>query len=60
MRLGRSVYYSHDDGKITSKSGPVSTSTTVKEQPGTVRDDRRLSPIDISSGAPTTLRVPGH
>ena len=33
------------DGKITSKSGPVSTSTTVKEQPRTVRDGRRLSPM---------------
>ena len=33
------------DGKITSKSGPVSTSKTVKEQPRTVRDGRRLSPM---------------
>ena len=33
------------DGKITSKSGPVSTSTTVKEQLRTVRDGRRLSPM---------------
>ena len=33
------------DGKITSKSGLVSTSTTVKEQPRTVRDGRRLLPM---------------
>ena len=33
------------DGKITSKSGPVSTSTTVKEQPRTLSDGRRLSPL---------------
>ena len=31
------------DGKTTSESGPVSTSTAVREQPKTVRDGRRLS-----------------
>ena len=33
------------DGKTTSKIGPVSTSTAVREQPRTVRDGRRLSPM---------------
>ena len=33
------------DGKTTSESGPVSTSTAVREQPKTVRDGRRLSPM---------------
>ena len=33
------------DGKITSESGPVSISTAVREQPRTVRDGRRLSPM---------------
>ena len=33
------------DGKITSKSGPVSTSTAVREQAMTLRDGRRLSPM---------------
>ncbi len=32
-------------GKTTSESGPVSTSTAVREQLKTVRDDRRLSPM---------------
>ena len=31
------------DGKTTLESGPVSTSTAVREQPKTVRDGRRLS-----------------
>ena len=31
--------------KTTSKRGPVSTSTAVREQPRTVRDGRRLSPM---------------
>ena len=46
------------DGKITSKNGPVSTSTTVKA----AEDRQRWKKIvaDVSSGAPTTLRVPGH
>ena len=35
------------DGKITSKSGPVSISKSVIEQPKTVRDDSRLSPMSI-------------
>ena len=30
------------DGKTTSKSGPFSTSTAVREQPRTVRDRRRF------------------
>ena len=33
------------DGKTTSQSGSVSTSTAVREQPRTVRDGRRLSPM---------------
>ena len=33
------------DAKTTSKSGPVSTSTAVREQPRTVRDGRRSSPM---------------
>ena len=33
------------DGKITLESGLVSTSTAVREQPKTVRDGRRLSPV---------------
>ena len=33
------------DGKTTSESGPVSTSTAVREQPKTVTDGRRLSPM---------------
>ena len=33
------------DGKRTSESGQVSTSTAVREQPKAVRDGRRLSPM---------------
>ena len=33
------------DGKTTSESGPVSTSTAVREQLKTVRDGRRVSPM---------------
>ena len=47
------------DGKTTSESGPVSTSTAVREQPKTVRDGRKIV-ADVSRGAPTTLMVPGH
>ena len=45
--------------KITSASGPVSTSAAVREQSKTVRDGRRLSP-KVNSGAPATPMVPGH
>ena len=43
------------DGKTTSKSGPVSISTAVTQQPKTVRDGRRLSPMST-----TTMMAPGH
>ena len=33
------------DGKTISENGPVSISTAVREQPKTVRDCRRLSPM---------------
>ena len=33
--------------ETTSESGPVSTSTAVREQPKTVRDSRRLSPMSV-------------
>ena len=43
------------DGKTTSESGPVSTSTAVREQPKTQK-----IVADVSSGAPTALMVSGH
>ena len=46
------------DGKTTSESGPVSTSTTVREQHRTVSGGRRLSPM--SSVVPLRPMVPGH
>ena len=47
------------DGKTTSESGPVPTSTAVKRAAeGRQRWQKIVA--DVSSGAPTTLMVPGR